>query len=135
MTKGGLTRGLMVELVRLYSNLSVAPLDAVRCACSALRPNECSRCPRQHHRRLATAAVTELIQAYGHGASIKHLAQRFGIHRVTVSALLRKYGADLRRAGLAPEELSAAVRLYGQGWSCARLGERLALMPPRRGGR
>jgi transposase-like protein len=64
----------------------------------------------------------ELIRAYEREATVKELAQRFGIHRVTVAALLRRHGAELRRTGLAPDEILTAVRLYGHGWSLARLG-------------
>lgn len=116
-----------MELVRLYSNLSVAPLDGVRCACSARRPAEGSKRPRQNHRRLSSAEVTELIAAYEDYEPVHRIAQQFGIHRVTVTALLRRHGAKLRRAGLAPDERPAAARLYSQGWSCARLGERFGV--------
>jgi lambda repressor-like predicted transcriptional regulator len=50
------------------------------------------------------------------------MAKRFGIHRTTVTALLRRHGVELRRAGLAPSDIPAAATLYGQGWSLAQLG-------------
>lgn len=119
----------MAELVRLYSNLSCggAQLRLVRFASAARRPAEGPKRPKQHHRRLSQAEVFELIAAYGEQLSIKELAQRFGIHRVTVTALLRRHGVVLRRAGLEREEIIMARRLYVQGWSLSRLGERFGV--------
>jgi lambda repressor-like predicted transcriptional regulator len=68
--------------------------------------------------------VTELINAYEQEVPVKDLAQRFGIHRLTVTALLRRHGVELRRAGLAPEEIPTVADLYSQGWSLAKLGAR-----------
>jgi hypothetical protein len=44
--------------------------------------------------------VTELIKEYEQQATVKELAQRFGIHRLTVSALLKRHGIELRPIGL-----------------------------------
>jgi transposase len=71
--------------------------------------------------------VTELIHEYEQGALVKELSQLFGIHRVTVTALLQRHGVEMRRAGLALAEIPAVTHLYGQGWSCARLGERFGV--------
>jgi len=78
--------------VRLYWNLSVAALDGVRCACSARRSVNGSKRPRQHHRRLGPGEVAELVEAYGQEEAVHRLAARFGIHRVTVTALLHRRG-------------------------------------------
>ena len=75
---------------------------------------------RHAYHRLGSAEVAELIEVYRAGRSIKQLEQRFGIHRVTVTALLRRHGVALRRSGLAPEEVPEAISFYGQ----ARLGGR-----------
>jgi hypothetical protein len=66
--------------------------------------------------------VRMLIKEYEQRASVKDLAQRFGIHRLTVTALLRRHGVELRRAGLTPEQIRTAEGLYRQGWSLASLG-------------
>jgi hypothetical protein len=60
---------------------------------------------------------------------VKELAQRFGIHRVTVTTLLRRHGVELRRAGLVPHDIPMAARLYSQGWSLARLGSKYSVDP------
>jgi DNA-binding CsgD family transcriptional regulator len=119
-----------VELVRLYSNLFGGPaarLRRVRCAASAPRPSEGPQHPRQHQRRLSPTEVIELIVAYGDGESIKHLAQRFGIHRVTVTALLRRHGVELRPAGLTSDHVAAASQLYADGWSLVKLGRKFGV--------
>ena len=54
---------------------------------------------------------------------MRDLAHKFGIHRVTVSRLLRLEGVELRIRGLTADEIDVAVELYGQGESLARIGE------------
>ncbi|WP_091112618.1 helix-turn-helix domain-containing protein [Geodermatophilus dictyosporus] len=75
-------------------------------------------------RRLTADQVTALVRAYEAGADMKALAARWGMHRATVAAQLRRAGVELRRQGLPPDRLQEAVRLYGEGWSCQRLAER-----------
>jgi lambda repressor-like predicted transcriptional regulator len=118
-----------VELVRLYSNLLGESLQLlrVRHAASSPRPTEGPKHARQHPHRLSQAEVLEQIAAYGHGESIKQLAQRFGIHRMTVTALLRRHGVELRRAGLTSDDVVAASRLYAHGWSLAKLGRKFGV--------
>jgi hypothetical protein len=65
-----------------------------------------------------------LINEYEKQSSVKELAQRFGIHRLTVTALLRRHGVERRRSGLTSKDIPTAAAFYEQGWSCARLGER-----------
>ena len=123
---------IIVELVRLYSNLErLRPQlrQARRAASSSLRPPENAGRPWQHHRRLSRAEIIELIQAYEDHQPVHRLAERFGIHRITVTALLQRHGVELRRVGLTPDEIRAAARLYRQGWSCARLGARFSVDP------
>jgi DNA-binding MarR family transcriptional regulator len=36
--------------------------------------------------------ITKLIKAYKHPESLTELAKQFGIHRLTVTALLRRHG-------------------------------------------
>jgi hypothetical protein len=49
---------------------------------------------------------------------------RFGIHRATVAAVLRRLGVEPRKKGLSDERVAEACRLYFEGWSLARLAER-----------
>jgi transposase len=73
--------------------------------------------------------ITELIKKYEQQVPVKELAKQFGIHRLTVTALLRRHGVELRRVGLAQEDIQTAASLYDQGWSLARLGQRFRVDP------
>jgi transposase len=68
----------------------------------------------------------ELIQLaveYQEGATVYDLAERFKIHRTTVSAHLHRQGARMRKRGMTEQQTVEAARLYRQGWwSLARLG-------------
>ena len=76
-------------------------------------------------RKLSSQQVTELVKAYQEGQTVYALADQFGIHRTTVSAHLHRRGVSLRRPGLAPDDIVLAERLYAEGWSLARIGNRL----------
>jgi hypothetical protein len=55
---------------------------------------------------------------------MKELASEFGIHRTSVSTDLTEHGVPVRCGGLDHEQAAEAVRLYEEGWSSGRLGER-----------
>jgi transposase len=112
-----------VELGASYSNreADVARLRLARMAAETPRPAEGSRKPGQHQRRLSMTEVAELIKEYERGVMVKELAERFGVHRVTVTALLQRQGVEIRKTGLVPEVIPVVARMYSQGWSCARL--------------
>ncbi|MGY1681979.1 helix-turn-helix domain-containing protein [Geodermatophilus sp. SYSU D01176] len=48
----------------------------------------------------------------------------YGLGKGAVLRLLDIHGVTRRRQGLPPFEVQEALRLYGQGWSLARIGER-----------
>jgi len=52
---------------------------------------------------------------------------RPGIRRQTAARLLKEAGVKIRRQGLDWEQLAEAVRLYDEGSSCQRLGERFGV--------
>jgi hypothetical protein len=81
---------------------------------------------------------------------MRDLSRRFRVHRTTISDCLHKLAVPLRRQGLQEDDLSEAARLYGEGWSLARIGTKYecnaetvrqgllkygVVMRPRRGGR
>jgi DNA-directed RNA polymerase specialized sigma24 family protein len=66
--------------------------------------------------------VTALITGYREGRTVYDLAERFGIHRTTVSQHLHRQGVKMRRLGLDEQQVDLAVRLYEQGWSVAGIG-------------
>jgi len=71
--------------------------------------------------------VAELIKEYESQVALKDLARKFGVHRLTVTAYLQRHGVEPRQVGPAPEDITTAALLYGQGWSLARLGERYSV--------
>jgi Homeodomain-like domain-containing protein len=73
---------------------------------------------------LTVDQVERLVAEYEAGDDMAALAARWGLHRTTVAALLRRAGVKLRRQGIPGEQLDEAVRLYAEGWSCQRLAER-----------
>jgi DNA-binding MarR family transcriptional regulator len=77
----------------------------------------------QMNRRLSSAELTQLVELYRSGKSMRELAHQFGIHRVTVSRLLKREGVELRNGGLSADEIDHAVALYAEGKSLARIGE------------
>jgi DNA-binding CsgD family transcriptional regulator len=88
--------------VHLYSNppagLETLPKLLVR-AISTPRPRE-RQAARQAQVRLDTHRANELAMAYRAGKAMKELAERFGIHRTTVTAVLQRLGVELRQFGL-----------------------------------
>jgi len=74
--------------------------------------------------RLDAQQANDLAIAYRSGKATKELSGQFGIHRATVTAILRRLGVDLRQRGLTDEQVAEACRLYPEGWSLARLAER-----------
>lgn len=57
------------------------------------------------------------------------LGTRFGIERRTVSRILHRQDVPMRRRGLSSEQVDHAVRLYGAGWSLARIARKLGVDP------
>jgi lambda repressor-like predicted transcriptional regulator len=112
--------------VRLYSNPKVeleTVLHLLDKAASARRSHERTT-SRQAQVRLNPHQADALAAAYLDGTTIKELAGRYGIHRLTAASMLRRLGVERRRAGLTDEQVTEACRLYPEGWSLARLAER-----------
>jgi DNA-directed RNA polymerase specialized sigma24 family protein len=71
-----------------------------------------NRSPRVVQRRLRPQEVAELVAAYETGATTRELADRFGIHRNTVSTHLERADVPTRtRRGLSPGDVDEAARL------------------------
>jgi DNA-binding transcriptional ArsR family regulator len=88
--------------------------------------------PRSHRaagRKLSAAEIALLTKQYRSGATVYELAARFGIHRNTVSLHLHRHGVTMRRRGLDPSQVDHAVRLYQDGQSLARIGDRYDVDP------
>ncbi|WP_026124255.1 helix-turn-helix domain-containing protein [Nocardiopsis baichengensis] len=70
-----------------------------------------------------------MVAAYEAGATVYELGRRFGIARQTVSKILKRHGAQMRRTGLSLDQIDEAARLYEEGWSLARIGEKMEVSP------
>ena len=77
--------------------------------------------------RLSTQQIADLVRGYRAGQNTYELADRFGLHRATVSAHLHRQGVTVRRQGLNADGVDHAVHLYQQGWSLARIGDHLSV--------
>ncbi len=62
--------------------------------------------PKQVQKRLGPDAEAELLATYQAGGKVKKLAVEFGIHRVTVSAILKRHGV-LRPPGIQADDMPA----------------------------
>jgi len=78
---------------------------------------------------LRRTACAEIRANYQAGATLYRLGDEFGIDRRTVSEILHRHDVPMRRRGLSPEQIDEAVQLYGEGWSLARIGERMDVDP------
>lgn len=79
--------------------------------------------------QLAHAQTEALAADYTAGATVYDLADKYGIHRATVSEHLHRQGIPMRRRGLNPDQARLAAHLYQQGQSLARIGAHLAVDP------
>ena len=118
---GGWSKTVVVELLGRYSNWTswadrLPSLDQTSGHRLESRPHT-----RGIARRLSESDVTELVTRYREGATVYDLAERFGIHRTTVSGHLHRRGVVMRRLGLDEQQVDLAIRLYEQGWSVARI--------------
>jgi len=84
--------------------------------------------PRQAKQSKGRQAAA-LVQAYLAGASIKDLTEQYGIHRLTVSKILKRHDVELRKRRLTEDEVDLAVRLYEQGMSQARIADQIGASP------
>ena len=76
---------------------------------------------------LTAAEVDALVGDYLAGMSVKALAERYGIHRATVFAHLRRRNVPSRRPGLGIDEKAEAVRLARAGVSMRAIGRRMGV--------
>jgi DNA-binding CsgD family transcriptional regulator len=80
-------------------------------------------------KRLKSTQVDELIEACKAGVTTYQLAERFGIKRQTVSAILKRNGITPRWRRLAEANIDESERLYLQGLSLVRIADRLKVDP------
>ena len=76
---------------------------------------------------LITAEVDRLIDDYLAGLSVGYLAQKYGVHRSTVSKHLTRNNVVRRQHGLTTEEAAEAVKLHGGGVSMRAIARTLGV--------
>jgi hypothetical protein len=54
---------------------------------------------------------------------MQEIAVHWSLHRTTVAEHLRRAGAVTRQRGMPAGQLEKVIHLYGEGWSCQRLGK------------
>jgi DNA invertase Pin-like site-specific DNA recombinase len=86
-------------------------------------PKRPRRRPPRTARQLDTEQTQELIAAYRAGSTV----YQFGIDRRTVGKILTRNGVQTKHPGLGPADVDQAARLYADGWSLARIGQRLGI--------
>ena len=68
----------------------------------------------------------ELLDRYQAGALQGELAEIYGIHRATVSTIIRRYG-EVRQKGLNEAQVDDAIARYGSGQSLAVIGKAMSV--------
>ncbi|MFJ3896840.1 helix-turn-helix domain-containing protein [Streptomyces sp. NPDC090083] len=97
-------------------------------------PDPTTPLPRRERRpktgrakRLKEEQVAKLCQAYKAGATLQQLSDDFDIVPMTVSAILKRQGIKTRWRKLTEADVDEAERLYTQGMSLAKIGDRLGV--------
>ena len=112
----------LLRLLRLNRDGEVASALAVGPPITAI-----SGVIKQKQRRLTLEQQAEVVCRYQAGAQMNYLAQHYGVHRQTVSAILRRHGVSTRQPGLSTKQVRLAVQLYAQGNSLAVIGSKLGV--------
>lgn len=80
---------------------------------------------RQSQTRLNASNRAELLDSYDAGVPVQELADRFGVHRATVSELVRRAGLPIGQPGLPDNIRRDAARLYEEGLTLPQVAARL----------
>ncbi|MGF1661018.1 MAG: helix-turn-helix domain containing protein [Kineosporiaceae bacterium] len=108
-----------------YSNTSLTVEAPVLMLCVA--DDGRSGVSRQRQVRLSPGVETRVVEDYRGGAGVVDLARRYGVHRTTIAAVRGRHGVPRRRRGMDSAQVDSAVRLYTDGWSLARIGDRFGV--------
>ncbi|MGC4152315.1 MAG: helix-turn-helix domain-containing protein [Propionicimonas sp.] len=82
---------------------------------------------RQSQTRLNASNRAALLDSYAAGVPVRELADRFGVHRATVSELVRRAGIPIRQPGLPEGIRREAARLYKEGLTLPQVAARLSI--------
>lgn len=78
---------------------------------------------RKASRQVPQETIDTLVSRYLDGVPTLTLAKQFKLGKETVSKLLRGAGVEIRRQGLAEEEVPEAAELYRGGLTLAEVAE------------
>jgi transposase len=78
---------------------------------------------------LTPSEVTELLAEYEAGMPVKALAARFGLHKNTVSQIVKRAGATTRWSQSTPAQRKHAAALYSEGHSLSQVAKRVGVTP------
>ncbi|WP_255556206.1 hypothetical protein [Tessaracoccus palaemonis] len=76
---------------------------------------------------LTASEVDRLVDEYRSGATVNELAEKYGVHRATVSAHLTRRRVGRRRPGLGVEEAAEAVLLHLGGVSMRAIAQSMGV--------
>ena len=119
----------MVVIALLAKQTLQPALEATMRGRSEDRRDLSDRRTVQRQRRLTPAEVVCLAQEYAAGATVKRLADRYGVHRTTVLVHLERQGVSRRRCvrRMSGDDVDEAARLYQLGYSLKRTAERFSV--------
>jgi transposase len=69
----------------------------------------------------------KVVSDYRRGDAVKDIAARYGVHRATVTEILRRAEVPTRRYGLPEPVREEAARLYVQGMGIRAVADRLGI--------
>jgi transposase len=81
----------------------------------------------QSQTRLSFPNRAKVVADYERGDAVKDIAARYGVHRATVTEVLRRAEAPVRRYGLPEPVREEAARLYTQGLGIRAVADRLGI--------
>lgn len=111
------------ETVRQLGGLVAEARGQIR----GVAPRRVPRPPRPARKGKHLPIETEraIVAEYQAGQTMKAIAVKHGIHRVTVSEVLDRTGVAKRPKGMSPSQVDIAARLYESGLSLATVGAQL----------
>ena len=118
------TVALVGRLERLIAQLPSAPATPEESVPPEPEPQAPDILPK-----LPRDQVLVLVDAYRAGATVYQLATQFGIHRQTVSRILKRSGVTMRRRTLSAEEVAQLLQAHQQGDTIQNIAARYGIQP------
>lgn len=75
--------------------------------------------------RVSASKAKRIVAGYEAGKTVYDLPDEHSLHRTTISFVLKRNGVRLRLQSPTEEQVNEMIRLYGEGLSLKRVGERL----------